>query len=177
MRRQHATIFILFATTLWATHATSRQNAPEMDEQTKAQVKKLRSISQAIKACPNKESPDTGNGKFTYGPPSNVTWDVKPSPSPIRAPFLGFIEFSLPRGFSASKKYCAQYAEVCARLLVQSSVPLRFEFDLGPDGLELMKLLVKNKEEDKEWSDIRPDAAVLSDTCWLKAAHAGEMKH
>ena len=176
--RKHATISILLATMLWASHATS-QNAPEMDEQTKAQVKKLRSISQAIKACPGKETVPTGpdDGKFTYGPPSNVVWDVKPNPSPIRAPFLGYIELSVPRGFLASKKYCAQHAEVCAGMSGQSSVPIRFEYDLGPDGLELMKILAKSKEDDKEWSDIKPSAGVLSETCWLKAAQARETKH
>jgi hypothetical protein len=160
---------------LWATCIKSQQNNSEMDEQTKAQVKQLRAISNAIKACPSKESPDTGNGKFIYGPPSNVTWDVKPNPS-VRAPYLGYIEFSVPQDFSASKKYCAQHAVVCLQMIGLPSVSLRFEFDLGPDGLELMKLLTKNKAEDKEWSDIKPNAGVLSDTCWLKAAHAGERK-
>src|SRR5271157_5365020 len=165
--RRHKAICIVLGIILWASCSQSQQNNSEIDEQTKTRVKQLRAISNAIKACPREESPDTGNGKHIYGPPSNVTWDVKPNPS-IRAPYLGYIEFSVPRNFSASKKYCAQHAEACALLLFQSSVPLRFEFDLGPDGLELMKILAKNKDEDKEWSDINPNAAVLVDTCWLK---------
>jgi hypothetical protein len=36
-----------------------------------------------------------------------------------------------------------------------------------------MKLLAK-KKEDKEWSDVQPSAAVLANTCWLKAAHTGD---
>lgn len=170
-----ATICALSATMLWATCAQSQQNNSEMDEQSRTQVKELRSISQAIKACPRKESPDTGNGKFIYGPPSNVIWDVKPNPS-VRAPYLGYIEFSLPQEFSASKKYCDKNPVVCLQMLGLGSVKLRFEFDLGPGGLELMKLLFKKKEDDKEWSDMRPDAAELFDTCWLKAARNGEVK-
>ncbi len=177
MRRRVA-VCILLGIILWVGRIQSQQNNPGMDERTKARVKQLRAISDAIKACPSKEETlDTGNAKFIYGPPSNVTWDVKANPS-IRAPYLGYIEFSVSRDFSASKKYCAQHSELCARMLLQSSVPLRFEFDLGPDGLELMKILAKNKDkdEDKDWNDIKPNAAVLSDTCWLKAAHAGETR-
>jgi len=60
---------------------------------------------------------DTGNGKFIYGPPSNVTWDVKPNAS-ARAPYTGYIEFFLPREFSASKKYCAKNTELCAQMML-----------------------------------------------------------
>lgn len=173
MRRRVA-VCILLGIILWVGRIQSQQNNSEMDERTKPRVKQLRAISDAIKACPSKEATlDTGT-KFIYGPPSNVTWDVKANPS-IRAPYLGYIEFSVPREFSASKKYCAQHSELCAQMLGLSSVQIRFEFDVGPDGLELMKLLSK-RNEDKDWSDIKPNAAVLSDTCWLKAAHAGETR-
>jgi len=146
-----------------------------MDEQTKAQVKQLRSISQAIKACPRQaESADTGSGAFYVGPPSNVTWDVKANSS-VRAPYMGYIEFFLPREFSASKEYCAKHAYLCAQMMLIPSFQYRFEYDLGPDGLELMKLLAK-KKEDKDWSDVQPSAAGLANTCWLKAARAGETK-
>jgi hypothetical protein len=154
---------------LWATCIRSQQNTPEMDEQTKAQVKKLHAISDTIKTCPRQaEYPDTGNGTFYDGPPSNVIWDRKPNSS-VRAPYMGYIEFFLPREFSASKKYCAKNAELCAQMMLIPSFQYRFEFDLGPDGLELMKLLAK-KKEDKEWSDVQPSAAGLANTCWLKAA-------
>lgn len=87
----------------------SQQSGSEMDEQTKARVKQLRAISDAIKACPKvAESPDKGSGTIFFGPPSNVIWDVKPNSS-ARAPYLGYIEFFLPREFSASKKFCANY--------------------------------------------------------------------
>ncbi len=62
-------ISIVLATILWATCTNSQQNSSDMDEQTKAQVKQLRSISEAIKACHSEESQDTGNGKFTYRTP------------------------------------------------------------------------------------------------------------
>lgn len=163
-------VYILLGMVLCATCIRSQQNIPQMDEQSKAQVKKLRSITEAIKACPRQaEYPDTGNGTFYNGSPSNVIWDVKSNPSPIRAPYMGYIEFSLPREFAASKKYCAKNTELCAQMMLVPPFQYRFEFDLGPDGLELVKLLAK-KKEDREWSDVQPKAAGLANTCWLKAA-------
>jgi hypothetical protein len=121
------------------------------------------------------EYPDTGNGTFYDGPPYNVIWDVKPNSS-VRAPYMGYIEFVLPRQFSGSKQFCAKNKEYCAEMMLIHSFPYRFEFELGPDGLELMKLLAKFKD-DKEWRDVRPEASGLVNTCWLKTAHKGETKH
>jgi len=146
-----------------------------MDEQTKVQVRRLRSISEAIKACPKVAvSSDKGEGAIYAGPPFNVTWDVKLSSS-VRAPYLGYIEFVLPREFSASKKFCAKHEEFCAQMMLIPSFQYRFEYDLGPDGLELMKTLAKSKEE-KEWRDVGSNTADLNESCWLKAARTGGTK-
>jgi len=173
--RIRVTICILLAGMLWATCIKSQQNDSEMDEQTKSQVKQLRAISNAIKACPREQELSTReDGTFYIGPPSNVIWDVKPTSS-ARAPYLGYVEFFLPREFSGSKKFCSQNKEYCAQMMLLTSFRYRFEFDLGPDGLELMKLLAKSKD-DKEWRDVRPDASGLVNTCWLKAARASETR-
>ncbi len=96
----------------------------------------------------------------------------------FRAPyFWGYIEFSVPQEFSASKRVLRSTRGTVLQMLVQSSVPLRFEFDLGPDGLELMKTLAKNKDEDKDWRDIKPHAAVLSGHLLVEGStHAGEVR-
>jgi hypothetical protein len=117
----------------------------------------LRAIARAIKGCPRvADLKDAGGGTIYNGPPSNVVWDVKPSSS-VRVPYLGFVEFFLPREFSASEKVCAKNPRYCAEI-TNATKPYRyrFEFDLGQDGLELTKLLVKS-ESDKEWIDARPD--------------------
>jgi hypothetical protein len=93
--RRRAAVFILLATMLWPIYAKSQQNSSEMDEQTKAGVKQLRSISQVIKACPRQaEYPDTGTGTFLLGPPANVISDVKPNPSSVRARIWATSSFS-----------------------------------------------------------------------------------
>jgi hypothetical protein len=76
--------------------------------------------------------------------------------------------------FLKSKKYCAKNAELCTQMILIPSFHYRFEFDLGPDGLELMKRLAK-KQEDKKWTNVQPSAGGLANTCWLKAAHTGEV--
>jgi hypothetical protein len=90
-----------------------------MDDQTKAEVDRIRSIARAIKACPREaEFPDTGHGTIYDGPPSNVRWDVKPSGS-IRAPYFGYIEFFLMREFKASEKTCGN-TEYCAQMMANT---------------------------------------------------------
>jgi hypothetical protein len=73
--------------------------------------------------------------------------------------------------FSASERVRAKNSRDCAEI-TNATKPYRyrFEFDLGPDGMELTRLLVKS-ESDKEWIDPRPD-----DSCWQTAAHLGEKK-
>lgn len=141
-----------------------------MDERSRREVTHLRSIARAIKACSRvAEWEDEGFGTIYDGPPSNVVWDVKPSDS-IRAPYFGYVEFFLPREFSATKEECTK-SRSCEDI-ISSTKPFRyrFEFDLGPDGLDLTQSLVKLASE-KEWSDARPD-----NSCWQRAAHLGEKK-
>ncbi|HEY6766935.1 MAG TPA: hypothetical protein VI386_19420 [Candidatus Sulfotelmatobacter sp.] len=156
---------LLFITPL----AVSQSNT-KMDAKSRAEVEHLRSIANAIKACPRvTEWKDTGIGTIYDGPPSNVVWDVKPSDS-IRAPYLGYVEFFLPREFSATKEECER-SHSC-RDMIETTKPFRyrFEFDLGPEVLDLTKLLVK-LASDKEWSDARPDRS-----CWQSATFPGEKK-
>ncbi len=141
-----------------------------MDAKSRAEVEHLRSVTTAIKACPRvAEWKDIGIGTIYDGPPSNVVWDVKPSDS-IRAPYFGYVEFFLPREFSATKEECEK-SRSC-RDMIETTKPFRyrFEFDLGPDGLELTKLLVK-LASDKEWTDARPDSS-----CWQSAVHLEKKK-
>lgn len=168
--RKRTAVCIFWGAMLWAARIQSQQATTEMDEHTKEQVKQLRAISDVIKACPKVALfADKGTGTLNDGPPFNVTWDVKPNSS-IRAPYLGYIEFVLPRQFSASEAYCATHRKSCDDLMSLNSFRYRFEFDLGSDRLELTKMLVKSDyEKDKEWHDARPD-----ESCWQKAARSGK---
>lgn len=170
-----ATYFLVMVSALFfgmISSSVQAQNSDEkMDEKTQNEVRHLRAIARTIKECPRvADFKDTGGGTIYNGPPSNVVWDVKPSGS-VRAPYLGFVEFFLPREFSASERVCAKNPRYCAEI-TNATKPYRyrFEFDLGPDGLESTRLLVKS-ESDKEWTDARPD-----DSCWQKATHLGEKK-
>lgn len=169
------TICILFGMALLVSDIQSQQNSSDMDEPTRAQVKQLRSISEAIKACPKvAQFPDKGSGAIYAGPPSNVTCDVEHKSS-ARAPYVGYIEFFLPREFSASKKYCAKHEYFCAQMMLIPSFQYRFEFDLGPGGLEVTKTLAKSREN-KDWTDVPSTSADLNESCWLKAARTGGIK-
>jgi len=146
------------------------QDAKQMDASSRAEVERLRSIAIAIKACPRvAEWKDTGIGTIYDGPPVNVVWDVKASDS-IRAPYFGYVEFFLPREFSATKEECEK-SHSC-RDMIETTKPFRyrFEFDLGPDGLDLVRQLVR-LASDKDWSDARPDKS-----CWQTAIHTGERR-
>jgi hypothetical protein len=46
----------------------------------------------------------------------------------------------------------------------------RYEYDLGPEGLDLVSTLVKS-EKDTEWSDARRD-----ESCWQNAARTEDQK-
>jgi hypothetical protein len=128
------------------------------------------------------------------GPPVNVTWDVYESKT-ARAPFEGWVEFDLPGSWSDTQlhpadrqvaKGCdknhrteAELADMLAQLLLRVALGVpddvelprskmwhyRFEFDVGSDNPELVKML---------WTDQSGKAQPVTDSssCWVKAAQS-----
>jgi hypothetical protein len=128
------------------------------------------------------------------GPPVNAIWDAHESRT-ARAPFEGWVEFDLPGSWSDHQLHPAdrKVAKVCDRnsqtesevadILAQAMLRValgvgddvelprsqmwhyRFEFDVGSDNPELVKML---------WTDQSGKAQPVTDTnsCWVKAAQS-----
>jgi hypothetical protein len=128
------------------------------------------------------------------GPPVNVSWDAHESKT-ARAPFEGWVKFDLPGYWSDNQlhpadrkvaKVCernfrmeAERADMLAQLLLRVALGVgddvdpprskiwhyRFEFDVGSDNSELVKML---------WTDQSGKAQPVTDnnSCWAKAAQS-----
>jgi hypothetical protein len=138
------------------------QSQVQIDAKSQPAVDQLAAVAHAIKECPREVTSERQSGKkptqierWYMGPPFNVVWDVVPGSS-VRSPYLGFIEFSLSEDHWAPGEGFS--------LTITKVYPLkkRYEFDLGPSGLELTKML---RGGEREWLADSPD-----DTCWQKAA-------
>jgi hypothetical protein len=144
----------------------------QVEESSQAAVDRLRSIARIIKACPGAES-TTVFGTAFEGPPLNLIWDVKPGSS-VRAPYAGYIEFVLARYFAVAAssdqclkckgptEYCIHICDIIRNLEADTkSVRYRYEFDLGPDGLELARALSRPESaETNDW------IAGMPNGCW-----------
>jgi len=148
-------------------------------------VAALRGIANAIKECPvfisevsprdaktkKYHGPLTG-ARVYFGPPINVVWDAIPSGS-VRSPYAGWVEFTVPRRFwvpdDVYEKYKDDYSDVYKQMLFKPtpSLKIRYEFDVGPGGLQLTRTLERDENE-PEWKDAR------SDLCWDQAAQNGQ---
>lgn len=130
------------------------------------------------------------------GPPLNVEWDLLPTTT-ARSPFQAYLEFSLPserhvaprslEDKKASKQRDrnraveADVAESLARAeqtlllgldeLPEASRELRyhFEFDVGSDTPELVKMLWVAKDKD---NNTITKAVTDNHSCWVAAAQA-----
>jgi hypothetical protein len=157
----------------------SQSSQPRIDVANQPAVDALRATVRTIKQCPQQTHAESRWGKRpneTYlslvGPPANVSWDVAPSHS-VRAPFVGYVELTTSWDFSMSpdalKKFAREYPSWMDQLLAQRTTPRewRYEFDLGPDGLELTKVFYRDNKGG-EWQ-IGPPAY-----CWGEAAKKGQ---
>lgn len=146
--------------------------AVQVDERSRPSSDQLRAIAQAIKECPSTESSDEF-GTLRSGPPLNVVWDVVPGSS-SRAPYMGYIEFTLPHFFAPYSQKCKRGDQDCeARYFTGLTVmntakpfQYRYEFDLGPSGVELVRVLNKPESASRtEWQ-----ATSLGSRCFEKPA-------
>jgi S1-C subfamily serine protease len=133
-------------------------------------IEQLRSIADAIKSCPPevyKTPPEIQailwESTVESGPPTNVAWDVVPNPNSIRARFLGSVEYLFPSATRWAPDMCSRvkkkkecnddywnvYLPSYNRELAHPQ-QYRYEFEVTPDGLELLRGFSKVKQVDDE---------------------------
>lgn len=156
------------------------QTLVKIGDDSKPAVETLRRLAERIRSCPEMVTSETRWGtksdeiKRTYeGPPHNVTWDVLPADT-VRAPYLGYVEFSLPMRYwvpeAKQHKYnktfgignTLDFENVLAS--ASSAERYRYEFDLGPEGLQFARAL-RRMPNATEWLD-NQDAGK---SCWHQA--------
>jgi hypothetical protein len=166
---------------------------PSIDASSQPAVDQLTAVAHTIKRCPREVHWETHWGKkldeierWSVGPPENVVWDVVSSGS-VRAPYSGYIQFTVRRQIEvlpdgSMDRYMRKNREywlLIQRNFVQNPVDYRYEFDVGKNGLELIKSLsraqcetvgsVASPCQKPDWQSV-PSRAY----CWGKAAEDGQ---
>ena len=150
-----------------------------ISEDSKPAVETLRMIAKRIEEC-QKILFYEGNwgrkadeiGRYYYQTPANVVWDVVAGNS-VRAPYLGYIEFTIKLDHwvpeSAERRFRQSGASM-AYLTIAGGFPLyfRYEYDLGSNGLQLIKALQRHTKTTGEWHDQNIDNP--ESNCWNVAA-------
>jgi hypothetical protein len=154
-------------------------------------IREMRRVADAMKQCSEQRSKsyqdDCEVWYFLTGPPANLEWDVLPSKT-ARSPFQGIVEFTLPSHKqdldppNQSKKAhdsCYERKMLIDQMAVEvwskqgSTTPPphhyhhRYEFDLGSDEPELVKMLLVD-DETKQTSAANDQ----ENDCWVQAARA-----
>ena len=151
------------------------QGAEQADKAKERAIGQMRRIASAIKKCPEVIQFEEECAVHYIGAPANVEWDVLPNKT-VRAPYQGILEFTLPQRSQDvdSAKQSARVHQRCidmARAAATSGIKIkhgryRYEFDLGTDAPELVKMLWI-VDQTKETSVASSDARY----CWSNAAH------
>lgn len=168
----------LLAGLLLTTQAFSQttQTVPRIDEKSQAAVDQLRAIVKEIKKCPkvlffegkDKKGPFAGM-RIYEGPTLNVEWDVGESKS-IRSPYQGYVEAHVAQEFwlptDVFDKYSDKMGLEYKKMFIGPQPPLvcKYEFDLGPHGLELYRSFYLSSDK-TEWKDYK----LNSGRCWDEA--------
>src|SRR5271157_212165 len=163
------------------------QTHVQISEDSKAAVERLRTIAQRIGECPKVLDFENQWGRkkdeieqYYQGPPENIVWDVVAGDS-VRAPYLGYVEFTINENQSvpdsAMQKFQQKFGQrghtsltfdAFFKILVTFPLHLRYEYDLGPSGLQLTRVLHRNKNTRDSWQDANIRSA--SSHCWDTAA-------
>jgi len=153
----------------------------------------LRSIAEMIKMCPRviqfdgSKDRQEGDGpldrsRLYYGPPVNVTWGVGRRIS-IQSPRQGYVQFFVPREFwvppDVQNKWAHEATDLYAQIL-RPMPPLeyRYNFTLGPDGIQPSGILVRSAGE-SEWKSAPAGEKTCSSSgctpaCWQSAAQPNQ---
>lgn len=161
---------------------TAQTHLP-ISEDSKPAVETLRMIAQRIGECPKTPDGETQWGRkkddivrFYQEPPESVLWDVVAGNS-VRAPYLGYVEFTAPESYwvpeSAKSRFLKTDEGLAYLKYVVGPYHYRYEYDLGPDGLQLTRALFRNKTTG-EW--VEPNRGSLAKYCWDAAARDTQTK-
>jgi hypothetical protein len=155
----------------------SSQSSPAKDPSFERGRAALRVIARALGACPATVTGETKWGKEPWdvsqmmdGAPTNVAWDVAPSQT-ARSPYAGYIEFSAYHSFSVQPenrdRFERKHPKLYSDALMQfKNYKIRYEFDLGAEGVELARTLYRARDE-TQWKD-----GQSSNPCWQNALRA-----
>jgi hypothetical protein len=155
--------------------------APEthvpISEDSKPAVETLRIIAGRIRECPKALISESQWGRkkdeierLYQDPPENLTWDVVAGNS-VRAPYLGYIEFTVNVNYwvpeSRERSFLNWPGALPTLKFVVGPWHYRYEYDLGPNGLQLLRVLLRDKTS-SEWKEPTRDA--VANNCWDAAA-------
>jgi hypothetical protein len=149
-------------------------------------VKALRAIVRTIQACPEVLEGESNWGKkpletarLYTSAPSNIVWDVVQSVT-ARSPFAGYIQFSVSRYFQVPPETRGKFDRTDTERIAEQEGHIgkrefRYEYDVGPDGAQLSRSLVRGGLIFNTWRDNSPTGDEFwkdgpKDFCWDKAA-------
>jgi hypothetical protein len=164
------------------------------DQAKQKAVDQMRQVANAIKQCGEHKETYQDDCQLYYsylGPPTNVEWDVLPSKT-VRSPLQGFVEFELPSRSqeqdvdpaNQSKKAhqeCVNRKAVMAAMAAPALAELakegpawrevhyRYEFDVGSDAPELVKMLRVARGRDNNVVTSAAESGKPHE-CWVAAA-------
>ena len=108
-------------------------------------------------------------------PPDNPMWDVITSNS-VRAPYLGYVEFTVTESYwvpdSAKYRFFNWPGAAPTLKLVVGPWHYRYEYDLGPNGLQLIRVLLRSRTTG-QWAE--PTKSSLAKYCWDAAARDAQI--
>jgi Sel1 repeat len=154
-----------------------------ISEDSKPAVETLRIIAQRIGECPKALISESQWGRkkdeierLYQQPPANLIWDAVAGNS-VRAPYLGYIEFTVNIDYwvpeSAERNFLKWPGAAPTLKYVVGPWHYRYEYDLGPDGLQLIRALMRNRTTG-EW--VEPTRDALAKDCWDTAARDTQAK-
>jgi hypothetical protein len=156
-----------------------------ISEDSKPAVETLRMVAQRIGECPKAMFHESQWGRkndeierLYYEPPGNLIWDVVAGNS-VRAPYLAYVEFTVAVSYwvpeSAKRRFFNWPGAGPTFKSLVGPWHYRYEYDLGPDGLQLIRVLSRSPDRTAgEWAEPTRDA--LAKACWDTAARDTQAK-
>ncbi len=156
-----------------------------ISEDSKPAVATLRTIAQRIGECPKVLDFENQWGRkkdeiarFYQESPVSLVWDVVTGNS-VRAPYLGYVEFTVAVSYwvpdSSRQRFLKWPGAVPTLKFVVGPWHYRYEYDLGPDGLQLTRALSRAPAKTAgEWAE--PTRNAFAKYCWDTAARDTQVK-
>jgi TPR repeat protein len=156
-----------------------------ISEDSKPAVETLQMIAQRIGECPKALDGEIQWGRKKYEivrtyqeSPVNLVWDVVAGNS-VRAPYLGYVEFTVDESYWVSESEKRSFLKWPGAAFYLKWVVgpwhYRYEYDLGPNGLQLTRVLSRSPNRTTgEWAE--PTGNAFAKHCWDTAARDTQAK-